>query len=93
MADYSIENLIAWLETKPADEGYDWTDADNCLLGQWAAANGAHDPREISLNLAEDDTFYHIALEKIGDCYFGSALHRARSELAMRDRRASRALR
>lgn len=31
----SMDGLIAWLETKPPDEFYQYTDSSKCLLGQW----------------------------------------------------------
>lgn len=32
---FTLKNLIAWLEKQPADERYVYTDAERCLLGQW----------------------------------------------------------
>lgn len=32
---FSLENLIAWLETKPRDEAYNWYSCRDCLAAQW----------------------------------------------------------
>lgn len=78
--DYSVEALIKWLETKPADEPYDWIDADHCLLGQWCASKGLEGQvlHDKSCNLGENDTFYEIALKHVTRNTFGAALKRAR---------------
>jgi hypothetical protein len=35
----SLDSFIAWLETKPADESYDWNDCKgNCLVDQYGMA-------------------------------------------------------
>lgn len=34
--EFTRENLIAWLETKPPDESYCFVVANECLLAQWA---------------------------------------------------------
>ncbi len=36
----SLDSLIAWLETKPADETYDYTRSKKCVLQQYFTAMG-----------------------------------------------------
>jgi hypothetical protein len=36
----SLEDFLAWLETKPSDEKYWWPDASICACGQYAASIG-----------------------------------------------------
>lgn len=36
----SLDNLIAWLETQPADGYYCYTDSGNCMLAQYLRAQG-----------------------------------------------------
>lgn len=36
----SLDNLIAWLETKPEGEYYRYTNPTNCLLAQYLKAQG-----------------------------------------------------
>lgn len=41
---YSLESLIAWLRTMPADDTYRWEAVDGtCLIGQYSSAHGDHD--------------------------------------------------
>lgn len=37
---FSLEGLIAWLETQPADGAYDYLDGSNCALCQYLRARG-----------------------------------------------------
>jgi len=83
---FSLESLIAWLETMPADKKYDWAFAESCLLGQWCAANGlAGDElfeKSIELgNFAAAPAIANAALGKLNECTFGAALERARKAL------------
>lgn len=41
---YSLEGLIAWLETKPSDETYDWFDIKSCLVSQYLQSHGLSIP-------------------------------------------------
>lgn len=36
----SLEDFVAWLETKPCEEKYDWSIASVCACGQYAASIG-----------------------------------------------------
>jgi hypothetical protein len=36
----SLRAMIAWLETKPADEEYDYIDAPRCAIAQYLQAQG-----------------------------------------------------
>lgn len=85
--DFTVKNLIEWLESKPAGRSYNWTTAGSCLLGQWCGSKGMTGKarREKSVSLGRDDWFYQIAL-----CYpytFGDALQRARSLALPSDQR------
>ncbi len=77
----SIEALIAWLETKPADEEYTFLFPDRCLLGQYlgmelsmkATAASIEDPH------SQLGRLYTIASGGAsGRHTFGAALKRAR---------------
>jgi hypothetical protein len=77
--DFSVENLIWWLETMPPDKRYDWTSPPHCLLGQWCASKGIKGAalRAKSIELARENDFYDIALLETHQCTFGRALERA----------------
>jgi len=85
---FSLESLIAWLEKQPAEKKYDWSSADECLLGQWCKFNGLKGAaaREKSLVLGAPVNFlepiYQTALGSLHECTFGAALTRARAALA-----------
>ncbi len=78
--DFSVKNLIRWVETQPPQKVYDWSSARNCLLGQWCKSLGMKGDElfEKSIALAKLDTFYDIALRESHKCTFGDALERAR---------------
>lgn len=38
-----IDPLIAWLETMPADESYEYIDSSQCLLARYLQAKGVFD--------------------------------------------------
>lgn len=79
--DFSVKNLIEWIETKPADEGYNWADSMKCLLGQWCASKGLRGDRlhDKSCALGQLNEFYDIALRDYKKCTFGAALKRAKA--------------
>ena len=58
----SLEDFIAWLETKPKDEEYDWGDSRICPCGQYARSIGLDDwPSEMNArNRAEACTWYQF---------------------------------
>ena len=37
---FTIESFAAWLETKPENESYNFTEADNCAAAQYLKAKG-----------------------------------------------------
>ena len=77
---FSLESLIAWLETKPAEREYEWANCDgHCLLSQYLAAHGQHPVRDYKK--LDVDMRAAIACEL--PYTFGAALDRAR---AFRDR-------
>jgi hypothetical protein len=89
---FSLENLIAWLEKRPAGQEYDFNCWGECLLGQWLRSI---DPASMPIDGKADGYFYsalgqtlhldgfkHIAF---GDSSghtrtFGKALERARRQ-------------
>lgn len=90
----TLEALIAWLETKPADEVYCYMDLGRCLAAQYNASigrqyylNGFAD----SLNKAKSITSaspFDWQLEDIArrqPYTFGAALSRARAMLAKQE--------
>ncbi len=78
---WSLDSLIAWLETKDPAEEYDFYDMDGgCLVGQYAAAMGCpdiwHELHDGNNSLDDPLTFCQV-----GGGYprtFGAALERAR---------------
>ena len=86
---FTLDNLIAWLETKDPTEVYSFHWPDSCLLGQWARNVDAS-----AFNMRIEGSFvYKVNEEPINlreydniACYepwtFGAALQRAK---ALRD--------
>ena len=78
----TLESLIAWLETKPATERYNYTSPSRCVMGQYSEAmTGA--AWKLTNNLGGPlGKFKEIAT----GCYcteewtFGAALSRARNQ-------------
>ena len=74
-----LSEFIAWLETKPANEVYDYTQPRHCATGQFLTSRGAE---EVCLSLAHpeaqwlDKIVHPMQLEEIT---FGIALERARA--------------
>lgn len=88
---HSLDNLIAWLETQPADKEYDYLDNQNCVLAQYLTASGikvhgvAGQAYRIEENFSDyiplPRSFQSVAVDgirKIGGSTFGAALKRAR---------------
>lgn len=89
---FSLESLIAWLETKPPQEKYDFCEWNNCLLAQWLQSI---DP-SAKVEQGGPHGYYYRALGRSIDLYrfqkiatsdrywvaknmtFGAALKRAR---------------
>ena len=84
---FSLESLIAWLETKPATEFYAWHCAGECLLGQWVLSidkNGceAADWKNSFEYVVHGQTIDLTRYEDValgGEANFGAALTRARA--------------
>ena len=87
----SLRGLIAWLETQDPTEIYNWTDAQNCVLGQYYRTIGV--PHSVALigfkNQADAmgidvNDLCHVATDSRmddGPRTFGAALARARALL------------
>lgn len=79
-SDPTVNDLIAWLETMPADEHYEYLDPSACLLGQYLRSVGVADVGFASCQLDANPKFCRIAFGPQGDGphTFGAALERAR---------------
>jgi hypothetical protein len=83
---FSLESLVAWLETRRENEKYRPWDLSSCLLGQWSKSNGL-DKKQIlvkSYELGRTEPFLTIASidGPQGEPHtFGAALNRARDAL------------
>ncbi len=74
----SIGALIAWLETKPADEEYTFLFPDRCLLGQYLGEKLSN-LATVALPNSQLGRLYEIARGGCGGGHtFGAALKRAR---------------
>lgn len=85
---FTLESLIAWLEKRPADNEYCYTETGECLLAQYFSASG-YGPVLMGANefgrkgIAESIPL-PVGFNKIALGYprtFGAALERARSPL------------
>lgn len=87
---FSLENLVAWLEKKPATQVYCYTQAGGCLLAQWAKSI---DPLAEVYEDADNSYSYLVhgkpmdleAFDVVANGWtltFGAALDRARRALA-----------
>lgn len=87
----SLENLVAWLETKDPAEHYNFHESNKCVLAQWAESI---DPC-VDFVIGETSFDYLVngqmvslrgfkAIANDGNCKwtFGAALTRARAALA-----------
>lgn len=84
---FSLESLIAWLETMPIDKSYNYMDCDGrCLLGQYGSHVGARFHKftrakfDSSLGKFRDLVYEQVASD--APHTFGAALDRARTALA-----------
>jgi hypothetical protein len=77
-APFSLENLIAWLETQPQEKSYNWHDCSGrCLIGQWVRSLGAiGDGWAKAYNTVAPSIRHEIAMPIPHT--FGAALMRAR---------------
>lgn len=79
---FSLESLIAWLETMPADGTYDSSSIFRCLLTQWLLAAGCKDARNESWRLGHVEPFCTVAAigaDRNRLRTFSAALSRARA--------------
>ena len=78
-----VRDMVAWLETQPAEQRYDYNDCEGrCLVGLYAAARG-YDWRKDSLIFHSSfDLLNHIACDVSDEWTFGAALKRANQILA-----------
>lgn len=88
---FSLDSLIAWLETQPSDKEYCYLDNGHCLLGQYFTAMGFNGVQvgggDFDHEFAENVRFPEILGDvAYGDLItsdyvrtFGAALHRARA--------------
>lgn len=82
----SLESLVAFLATKPANRTYLWGHPDRCALGQWLRAIRFDKSLIVkqSCDFAQHQPFEYIALTP--PYTFGAALERARAALASEDK-------
>lgn len=78
---FSLEGLIAWLETKNPDEQYDyWDRSGGCLLGQYVKSLGLKWEYHSDLSRGLHDKFANVVLYRIvAPWTFGGALKHARA--------------
>ena len=77
---FTLESLIAWLETRNPDERYDWTDGATCMCAQYFNVGALWDSQP---GVRPD------GLAVVHPWTFGAALERARAELAKRPAHAA----
>jgi hypothetical protein len=84
---FSLESLISWLEKRPADKAYDYTDCRGCLLAQYFTAMGYEcvevAPMMFDHKISGNKIFQHFSdqFETVALCEdrtFGAALKLAR---------------
>jgi len=78
---FSLEGLIAWLETQDPSIRYDWEDCcGGCLIGMYYAAHKV--PAGISyIDVFGDEwvnNYAGVCSNLVGETTFGAALERAR---------------
>lgn len=78
---FSIDGVISWLETMPADQSYDYHDCrGGCFYGQYLAAHGLS--WSIIVAGGFEAQFMRLVYREVAHAHpwtFGSALDRARS--------------
>ncbi len=89
-AGVSLCGLIAWLETMPPHERYDFMNPYKCVLAQYQIAQGIpeNDPA-VAVPVSSDGWLTDIVQStgKHKDWTFGAALQRARAALSQDERR------
>lgn len=76
---FSLESLIAWLETQDPNTEYEWTDCSGgCLIGRYFTAKGIveHVPYQMVFQSLSD--YGEVCSSLSGPTTFGAALERAR---------------
>ena len=58
----SLDDLIAWLETKDPNQSYQFADANNCLLAQWVKHL---DPEAIHVLRHDNSYVYQVHGKKV----------------------------
>jgi hypothetical protein len=81
---FSMDGVIAWLETMPADRAYDYHDCRGaCMYGQYMAAHGYSWSTATEIQHDFRNYVYRIAFSHPHT--FGAALDRARSAASQGD--------
>lgn len=83
----SLDNLIVWLESKPAKEAYEFTDSEKCLLSQYLTDMGyvnvrVHHMGNWGLNGVNQEPLpssFSWDIANADNQTFGAALKRARN--------------
>lgn len=80
----ALTSLIAWLETMPPRQSYNWMDTCNCLAGQYMHACGISrmDPDRLLLSELMGGMDRYLAVAGMKPHTFGAALKRARAAMA-----------
>ena len=83
-----LESLIAWLETMPPEQAYNYLDVNNCLMCQYFSAKGYRNVFVVPSHFAyyksrgiEEYPSIFDAIARDGAHYMGAALGRARKAL------------
>lgn len=82
----SLESLIAWLETMPADKTYCYNDSGNCLFHQYLTAMGEQNISVAGTHWYDGREIFHLPENFIlipvrAPHTFGAALERAKAAL------------
>jgi hypothetical protein len=83
----TVQDLIAWLETKDADQCYPYFDRKHCMMAQFCQRIGVDYIKAIDAKTLEEQKlrmkFEHIGAGDgfVEDWNFGDALKRARNAL------------
>lgn len=76
--DLSLDGFIGWMETKPQDESYVWSNHRRCLLAEFGKACGTDFFDVHKILSAQTNTHFDCIAYKTPHTY-GSALKRARA--------------
>lgn len=78
---FSLDSLIAWLETQPAETEYNYTFPGSCMIAQYLEASKVKN-FSLSVTDLQRHGWHHIAQGSWGEAgrwTFGGALIRARA--------------